>query len=80
MADSSMIEQFSAAELKRLRNNLMHSCVDSRQLAQMVTAFLSSHGYGVKKELVSEVILPIDRSCSSIERMQDALACVAFVM
>jgi hypothetical protein len=40
-------EQFSQNELRNLREELRQSGLDSFQLADLLAAFLSQHGYGV---------------------------------
>ena len=80
MPNPERIEKFSTAELTRLRQELMQSGLDSWQSAEMVTAFLSAHGYGVKSELVSEVLLRLEGSGCSVDCMQSQLERVALVM
>jgi hypothetical protein len=80
MADKNMIEKFSMAELSRLRQELMQSGIDSRQAAELVTAFLSSHGYGVNSALVPDVLPRLEGSGCSIDCVQAELERVALVM
>lgn len=80
MAEQNRIEKFSASELSRLRNELMQAGLDSRQAAELVTAFLAMHGYGVKAELVPEVLLHLEKAGCSVNCMQAELERVALVM
>jgi hypothetical protein len=80
MADKNMIENFSAAELSRLRNELMQSGIDSWQAAELVTSFLTAHGYGVNADLVPDVLLRLEGTACSVECIQAELARVALVM
>jgi hypothetical protein len=74
------IEKFSAAELSRLRNELMQAGIDSRQAAELVTTFLAMHGYGVNAELVPEILLRLEEVGCSEDCMQSELERVALVM
>lgn len=80
MADNKMIEKFSMAELSRLRQELMQSGIDSRQAVELVTAFLSAHGYGVNSALVPDVVPRLERSGCSMDCVQAELERVALVM
>jgi hypothetical protein len=80
MADKNMIEKFSMAELSRLRQELMQSGIDSRQAAELVTSFLSSHGYGVNSALVPDVLPRLEGSGCSVDCVQAELERVALVM
>jgi hypothetical protein len=75
-----MIEKFSMAELSRLRQELMQSGIDSRQAAELVTAFLSAHGYGVNSALVPDVLPRLEGSSCSVDCVQAELERVALVM
>ena len=80
MTDIKMIENFSAAELTRLRNELMQSGIDSWQAAELITSFLTAHGYGVNADLVPDVLLRLEGTSCSVECIQAELARVALVM
>lgn len=80
MSNSGNVEKFSTVELTQLRQELMQSGLDSRQSAEMVTSFLSAHGYGVKAELVPEALLQLEGSGCSVDCIQSQLERVALVM
>ncbi len=80
MADRYMIEKFSMAELSRLRQELMQSGIDSRQAAELVTAFLGAHGYGVNSALVSDVLPRLEGFSCSVDCIQAELERIALVM
>ena len=80
MPNPEKIEKFSTAELTQLRQELMQSGMDSWQSAEMVTAFLTAHGYGVKSEMVSEILLRLEGAGCSVDCMQMQLERVALVM
>ena len=75
-----MIEKFSMAELSRLRQELMQSGIDSRQAAELVTAFLGSHGYGVNAALVPDMLPRLEGAGCSVDCIQAELERVALVM
>ena len=80
MADKGKIEKFSMAELSRLRQELMQSGMDSWQAAELVTSFLSAHGYGVNSELVPDVLLRLEGMGCTVDCIQAELERVALVM
>lgn len=80
MAEHDKIEKFSIPELSHLRNELMQAGIDSRQAAEVVTTFLAMHGYGVKAELVPEILLRLEKAGCSVDCMQAELERVALVM
>lgn len=81
MPSPDRVEKFSASELTQLRQELMQSGLDSWQAAEMVTSFLAAHGYGVKSDLVSDVLIRLEGAgCSSVDCMQMQLERVALVM
>ena len=80
MADKGKIEKFPMSELMRLRQELLQSGIDSWQAAEVITSFLSSHGYGVNSHLVPDALLRLEGSSCSVECIQAELERVAFVM
>jgi hypothetical protein len=80
MAGNDMVEKFSSGELAALRNGLMQAGLDSRQAAELVTAFLAAHGYGVKTELVPDALLRLERAGCWGDCIQTELERVALVM
>jgi hypothetical protein len=80
MVNKNMIEKFSMAELSRLRQELMQSGIDSRQAAELLTAFLGAHGYGVNSALVPDVLPRLEGFGCSVDCIQAELERVALVM
>ncbi len=76
----SMIEKFPVPELMNLRNDLMHSGLDSWQAAQVVSAFLWGRGYGVNPDRVPDAVTRLEGGSCRIECMQEVLERVALVM
>jgi hypothetical protein len=74
------IEKFSSTELIRLRNELLHSGLDSWQAADIISGFLSGRGYGANTMQLRSSMLYFEGSASSLERMQEELEKIAFVM
>jgi hypothetical protein len=73
------IEKFSAAELTTLRNELMHSQLDSWQAADLAANFLAGHGYGASADHVREALVSMEISRCSIDCLQAALEGVAYI-
>ena len=80
MGNKGRIEKFSMSELSRLRQELMQSGMDSWQAAELVTSFLSAHGYGVNADLVPVVLLRREGMGCSVDCIQAELERVALVM
>jgi hypothetical protein len=73
------IEKFSAAELTTLRNELMHSQLDSWQAADLAASFLAGHGYGASADHLREALVSMEISRCSIDCLQAALEGVAYI-
>lgn len=73
------IEKFSAAELTTLRNELMHSQLDSWQAADLAANFLAGHGYGASSDHLREALVSMEISRCSIDCLQAALEGVAYI-
>lgn len=80
MTDKDIVEKFSSGELAGLRNGLMQAGLDSRQAAELVTAFLAMHGYGVRTDLVPDALLRLEKANCPAECIQSELERVALVM
>ena len=81
MTDSqkSQIEQFPAADLNGLRDELRRSSVDSWQSADLISSFLSGRGYGVSTDAARIAASRIE-SGISLQSMQEELEKLALVM
>lgn len=75
----SQIEQFPAADLNGLREELRRSSVDSWQSADLISSFLSGRGYGVSMDAARIAASRIE-SGSSLQSMQEELEKLALVM
>ena len=80
MAGNERIEKFSMSELSRLRQELMQAGLDSWQAKELITSFLSNHGYGVNTDLLSDALLRLEGSPCSVDCIQTELERVALVM
>ncbi|HEY0796625.1 MAG TPA: hypothetical protein VGD64_12675 [Acidisarcina sp.] len=80
MISNNMVEKFSVTELANLRNELLHSGLDSWQAAEVVTCFLSGRGYGTNAEDLRSAVHLLEGVCCSFDRMQQVLERVALVM
>lgn len=73
-------EQFSDDELKTLRDELRHSGLDSFQCAELLTAFLSQHGYGVSNADARTAASRIEIIGCTLPCLQAELEKLALVM
>jgi hypothetical protein len=80
MAERAKIEKFSASELAVLREELSNSIYDSWQTADIVSKFLTGRGYGTSTDRIRHALPGMAADANGIERMQEALETVAFVM
>ena len=77
---AARIEKFTSAELTSLRSELLHSGLDSWQAADVISGFLAGRGYGANTEQLRASALRIEGSNRSLDRMQEELERIAFVM
>jgi len=76
----SAVETFTAADLYSLREELSQSGLDSRQAAELISAFLSVRGYGVSNHAACGAAARIESVGCSLKSMQEELEKVALVM
>lgn len=76
----NFFEQFSTDELQVLRNELLHSSLDSFQTAELLAAFLAQHGYGVSNIAARVAASRIDSAGCTLPNIQEELEKIAFVM
>lgn len=74
------VEKFPLADLSSLRDELLQSGLDSRQAAELISAFLAGRGYGVSSDNARNVATRIDVPHCSFEAMQRELEALAYVM
>ena len=74
-----MAEKFSVPELAALRQELLQSGLDSRELAEFLQLFLSEHGYGVAPDAAREAMIKMNGSGCSLEIMKNELNRIAMV-
>lgn len=74
-----MAEKFSVPELAALRQDLLQSGLDSRELAELLQMFLSGHGYGVAPDAARDAMIRMNGSGCSLEIMQRELNRIAMV-
>jgi len=77
---SQMIEQFPAADLNGLREEIRKSSVDGWQSAALISSFLSGRGYGVSTDAARIAASRIESIGCSLESMQEELEKLALVM
>jgi hypothetical protein len=74
------IEKFSDAELSDLRDELSQTGLDSWQAAEVLSAFLIDHGYGVSQGRARDAVARMESAGCSYECMQAEIERVALVM
>ena len=77
---SCAIEKFTATDLSSLREELTRSGLDSRQAAELISAFLIVRGYGVSSYDACGAASRIESVGCSLKSMQEELEKVALVM
>lgn len=80
MTGGPKIEKFSANELANLRTDLMQSGIDSWQAAEVLREFLTGRGYGVSPQTARDAITRLELMGCKLDRMQEELEKLAFVM
>lgn len=80
MASHNHIEKFSVSELSDLRDELQQAGLDSWQAAEVLSAFLIDHGYGVNQGRARDAVARMESSGCSYECMQAEIEQVALVM
>jgi hypothetical protein len=80
MTKGSGVERFAVTDLAGLRNTLMQSGLDFWQAAEVLSAFLAGHGYGVNPDQARAAVMRIEGAGCSYECMQSELERVALVM
>ena len=74
------IEKFPATELSGLREDLLQAGLDSRQVAELIRAFLTERGYGVSFDDARSAASDAEVLFGSLQRMQETLERVAVLM
>ena len=72
-------EKFPPDQLQTLRNELMQSGLDSFQAAELLSAFLAQHGYGVSHDEARTAASRIESVNFSLPCMQEELERIAFI-
>jgi aryl carrier-like protein len=75
-----VVEKFPATELSALREDLLQSGLDSRQVAELIRGFLTERGYGVSFDDARTAAASAEVLFGSLQRMQETLEKVAFFM
>jgi hypothetical protein len=73
-------EKFPDDELFLLRNELLHSGLDSFQVADLLAGFLVQRGYGVSNEQARTAAVLIGSEGCTLPCLQAELEKLAFVM
>jgi hypothetical protein len=74
------VEKFSEADLAGLREDLLRAHLDSWQVGDVISSYLSMRGYGVSNHEVRNMVSRIERTGYSLKTMQEELEKLALVM
>lgn len=79
-AKSIEIEKFPEADLTSLRQELLHSGLDSWQAADLIRCYLSNRGYGVSNHAARHTATQLEYHRYDVQRMREELEKIALVM
>jgi hypothetical protein len=74
------IEKFPEADLAGLREELLHSGLDTWQAADLIRLYLSGRGYGVSNHAARHTATRLESAGYNVQRMQEELEKIALVM
>lgn len=74
------VEKFSEADLAGLREELRRSHLDSWQVGDVISSYLTMRGYGVSQDEARTMISRIEKTGYSLRSMQEELEKLAMVM
>ena len=76
----SSFQQFTAAELITLREELRQSGLDSFQAAELLSAFLSARGYGSSQDDARSAASRLEAAGCTVPCIQAELEAIAYMM
>jgi hypothetical protein len=79
-ARTNEIEKFPEADLVGLREELLHSGLDSWQAADLISSYLTGRGYGVSNHAARHTARRLESAGCSLKCMQEELEKIARVM
>lgn len=79
-ARATGVEKFSEADLSGLREELLHSNLDSWQAADLISHYLTARGYGVSSKAARTTASRLEVDGYSVELMQEEFEKLALVM
>jgi hypothetical protein len=74
------VEKFSEADLAGLREDLLRTHLDSWQVGDVISSYLSMRGYGVSNQAARTTATRIESAGYSVKSMQEELEKLALVM
>jgi hypothetical protein len=74
------VEKFPESDLVSLREELLHSRLDSWQAADLIRCYLSNRGYGVCNDAARLTAAQIESCGYDVERIQKEFEKIALVM
>ena len=75
-----MSGKFSTTDITTLRRELLERELDCFQIAEVVTAFVASHGYGISREMALNAANLIEQRHRNVESLQRELEISALAM
>lgn len=79
-SDTRPIELFALSDLACLREEMRQAGLDTRQVAVVISNFLTERGYGVSLDEACKSVAQGEVLCGSFDRMQAGLAALAVSM
>jgi hypothetical protein len=74
------VEKFSEADLAGLREELLRAHLDSWQVGDVISNYLTMRGYGVSSHEARTMVARIESTGYSLKSMQEELEKLALVM
>ena len=79
-AEGITTEKFAVSDLSGLREDLLQSGLDSRQVAELIRGFLAERGYGVSHDDANTAATSAEIFYGPLNRMQETLERLAVSM
>jgi len=77
---ANSVEKFSEADLAGLREELLRAHLDSWQVGDVISNYLTTRGYGVSHHAARTTASRIESAGYSVKSMQEELEKLALVM
>ena len=74
------VEKFPESDLTSLRQELLHSRLDSWQAADLIRCYLSNRGYGVCNQAARRIAAEVESERYDVQWIQEEFEKIALVM